>query len=254
MDKVSIITSTYNSASYINLMIDSILAQTSGNWELVITDDCSTDNTWHILKYYCKHDSRIKIFRLSKNSGPAISRNNSIAHSTGRFIAFCDSDDLWEPTKLKEQLMFQRKHNLELTYSYYKLINSNGKIIGSVKSPKFLNYNIMLMNDFIGFLTVIYDTKRLGKIYLPSIKKRQDWALLILLYKNKVRGGCIKKYLAKYRVHDLSISNNKIGLIKYIFKVYYSILRLGVVTSSFLLMQYPFIYLFKRIMFYRRNT
>jgi len=254
MDKVSIITPTYNSASYINLTIDSILAQTSENWELIITDDCSTDNTWNILKYYSKLDSRIKIFRLSKNSGPAISRNNSITHSTGRFIAFCDSDDLWEPTKLKDQLMFQVNNNLDLSYSHYKLINSDDDIIGFVKSPGYLNYHFMLMNDFIGFMTVIYDTESLGKLYLPIIEKRQDWALLLFIFRNKVKSGCIKKYLALYRVHSGSISNNKVSLIKYIFNIYYTIQGLSFAISTLLLVQYPFTYFLKRLLFYRRKT
>ena len=251
MDKVSIITPTYNSAAYICHTIDSIRSQSYKNWELLITDDNSTDNTWSILEHYSNIDSRVKIFRFAQNRGPAKSRNNSISHAVGRYIAFCDSDDLWEPSKLEEQITFQKDYNYDITYSYYTIIDKNGKEIGAVKSPSKINYSLMLLNDFIGFLTVIYDTNKFGKVYLPNILKRQDWALLLILFKNKASSGCYKKHLAKYRLHEKSISNNKMSLVKYIFEVYYSIMKIGCVASVLLLLQYPPVYFMKRIVYHQ---
>ena len=102
----SIITPSYNSQAYISQTIESILAQTYSKWELLITDDCSTDQTIEIIKSYQKNDIRIRLFLLDKNQGAGVARNNSIKEANGRYIAFCDSDDLWMPEKLKIQIDF----------------------------------------------------------------------------------------------------------------------------------------------------
>lgn len=109
---VSIITPSYNSAAYIAEMIESILAQTYTNWELLITDDCSTDDSVKIIESYATKDSRIKLFRLASNSGAGIARNKSIEEARGRYIAFCDSDDLWKPQKLEKQVEFMQKTDM----------------------------------------------------------------------------------------------------------------------------------------------
>ena len=109
---VSIITPSYNSAAYIAEMIESILAQTYTNWELLITDDCSTDDSVKIIESYATKDSRIKLFRLASNSGAGIARNKSIEEARGRYIAFCDSDDLWKPQKLEKQVNSCKKTDM----------------------------------------------------------------------------------------------------------------------------------------------
>ena len=108
-DLVSIITPSYNSSSFIAQTIESILSQTYVNWELLITDDCSTDNTRDIVEYYQRKDSRIKFFQLKQNAGAAVARNHSIRMARGRYIAFCDSDDRWYPEKLEKQLAFMKE-------------------------------------------------------------------------------------------------------------------------------------------------
>ena len=111
-DLVSIITPTYNSEKYISETIQSIQAQTHTNWELLITDDCSTDQTIKTVKRFQENDSRIRLYKLEKNQGAGIARNNSIIKATGRYIAFCDSDDQWKPAKLEKQVKFMKTHKL----------------------------------------------------------------------------------------------------------------------------------------------
>ena len=244
---------SHNSEEYIEKSIVSIINQTYKNWELLITDDNSTDNTIQILERYQKKDNRIKIFRLGISSGPAITRNKSIKHSLGRFIAFCDSDDLWMETKLEYQLKYQIENKLDLSYSHYHIIDESDNITGYIKSLSNLNYLLMTMNDFIGFLTVIYDSKTLGKVYLPEIMKRQDWAMLLAIFGKNVNTGCCPLYLAKYRVRKDSISAQKIGLVKYIYEVYYRIENHSFLISIFLVVQYPFTYIFKRLFTFKRT-
>jgi len=116
---VSIITPSYNSSSFIAETIESILSQTYLNWELLITDDCSTDRSVEIIERYIQRDSRIKLFRLEKNCGAGVCRNRSISEAKGRFIAFCDSDDRWCPEKLEKQLAFMRGKDCALSYTSY---------------------------------------------------------------------------------------------------------------------------------------
>lgn len=108
-DLVSIIMPSYNTAKYISAAIESILNQTYENWELIIVDDCSTDNTDEILTEYAKKDSRIRYYKNEKNSGAAVARNRALRQAKGKWVAFLDSDDLWEKDKLEKQICFMKK-------------------------------------------------------------------------------------------------------------------------------------------------
>ena len=160
---VSIITPSHNSSKFIGKMIDSIISQSYVNWELLITDDSSTDNTVEIIKKYTANDSRIKLFQLQENLGAGIARNNSIKFSNGRFIAFCDSDDIWFQNKLELQINFMIETNSELTYSGYREISEDG-IPGKIRKAKpVLTYKEILRNNYIHCFTAIYDSLSLGK-------------------------------------------------------------------------------------------
>ena len=180
---VSIIMPSYNSSKYIAKTIDSIVSQFYTNWELLITDDCSTDNTCEIIKEYAAYDQRIKLFVMEENKGAGVARNKSIEEAKGRYIAFCDSDDRWKPEKLEVQLRFMVENRVEICYSSYLKCNENDKVFGIVIAPSKISYKKMTRNDYIGFLTCIYDTHQIGKIYMPTLRKRQDWAWKILLMK-----------------------------------------------------------------------
>lgn len=230
---VSIITPTFNSSQFICETIESIINQTYPYWELLITDDCSNDKTIDIIQKYILQDSRIKLFKLDKNSGAGICRNNSIMMATGRFIAFCDSDDCWMPNKLEKQLSFMIEKNCTLSYTSYMTCNEKSNIIGIVVCKKKITYKDMKHNDGIGCLTAIYDTTEFGKIYLPTLRKRQDWGLWLKILKEcKIAYG-MKEPLAIYRIRQNSISSNKLSLIKYNIKVYQEVLQFSKIKSLY---------------------
>src|SRR6187402_1358652 len=126
---VSIIMPSYNSAAFIAQSIDSVRTQTHANWELIMVDDCSTDNTVEIVREFTA-DERIKLYVLDKNSGAGIARNTAVSKAQGTYIAFLDSDDLWKPEKLQRQLQFMSEHNQPFAFSFYDCIGENGEWLG----------------------------------------------------------------------------------------------------------------------------
>lgn len=247
MDKVSIITPTYNSEKFIAETIVSIQNQTYNNWELLITDDCSTDNTKKIIFEFQEKDIRIKFFELKKNSGAGIARNYSIKKSTGRYIAFCDSDDKWKENKLEVQINFMKKNNLPLTYSSYDVIDQHNNFKKTIICPEKITYKKMLRNNYVGCLTAIYDSRILDKKYMSSIRRRQDWALWLNILKIIKTTEGIKDSLAIYRDRSNSISSNKIKMLTYNWRIYYDILGYNLIKSSFLIINFMLFYVIKKI-------
>ena len=137
---VSIIVPTYNVEKYIEQTIECVLAQTFTNWELVITDDCSTDTTIEIIKRYIQVDKRIRLFILPQNSGAAFARNHSIEHARGRYIAFLDSDDWWYPEKLNKQMEFVQNTNCEFCFTAFEYADKDLKVTGVSHKPKKITY------------------------------------------------------------------------------------------------------------------
>lgn len=223
-DLVSIITPSYNCSQFISETIRSILAQTYKNWELLITDDCSTDDSCDIITEFVNKDPRIKLFRLNKNSGAGIARNNSIREAKGRFIAFCDSDDRWYPEKLEKQLVFMTVGGYGLTYTSYMTCSENGIINGIMVSRRKETFSSILRDDKIGCLTVIYDIEKVGKVYMPDIRKRQDWALKIKILAICHEAYGLKEPLAIYRLRCNSLSSSKLNLVRYNITVYRTVL------------------------------
>lgn len=234
---VSVIMPTYNSARFVAESIRSIQAQTLADWELLITDDCSTDNTVEIVEMFVRNDSRIKLFRLEKNSGGGVTRNKSISEAQGRYIALCDSDDRWMPDKLAKQIAFMEEKQCALSYSSYMTCDENGKTTGIVVCRNQETSDTIKRDNKIGCLTAIYDTEKIGKIYMPEIRKRQDWGLMIrVLQKCGIAYG-MKEPLAIYRIMANSVSANKKSLIKYNVNLYREVLG----WSKFRAMAYFFI-------------
>lgn len=235
---VSIITPSYNSESFISETILSIQNQTFKNWELIITDDCSSDNSVGVIKSFIKKDDRIRLYILKSNQGAGVARNHSIKMAKGRYIAFCDSDDQWKPNKLELQLNFMKKNNIILSYSGYDVIGENGKYIKTIYPPKTINLRKILSNNYIGCLTAIYDSKIIGKHYMPSIRKRQDWVLWISILKKIKKTQGINASLAIYRLRKNSVSRNKFNLIMYNWHVYNKVLGYNFLKSVLLLINF----------------
>lgn len=238
---------TYNSIKYLEYSINSVLAQTYSNWELLITDDCSTDHTFDFILKYSSIDPRIKVFRNINNLGAGSARNNSIKHAKGRFIAFLDSDDLWHPNKLEKQISFMLKKECALSYSYYQKINEDGQLKGIIKAPKFTNSKKLLFTNVIGCLTAIYDTQKVGKLYMPLIRRRQDMALWLKIMNISGNAYGIPEILAYYRVSKNSLSGNKYNAAKSQWHLYRNILTLGFVKSSIYFISYAFFGLIKKL-------
>lgn len=206
---VSIIMPSWNTGRFIEETIDSVIAQTYPNWELLIVDDCSTDNTDELVAKY--KDDRIKYFKNEKNSGAAFARNRAMREAQGEWIAFLDSDDLWTPEKLEHQINFMKKNGYSLSFTEYEKIDEESKPLNIyVSGPDKVNKHKMYNYDYIGQLTMMYSVKEFGLIQIKDIKKNNDYAIRLQLYKKP--GTCaylLKENLAKYRVRKVSISHDK---------------------------------------------
>ncbi len=233
---VSVVTPVYNAANFLEETIQSVLNQTYPHWELILIDDCSSDGSFEIAKAYSTDDFRIKCFQLSENQGAGIARNFGIKEAKGTFIAFLDADDLWFPEKLQKQVDFMINNNCNICFSSYQLMNEDGTLQSKiVEALDLLSYNKLLKSNYIGNLTGIYNTETLGKIYAPVIRKRQDWALWLTALKIEKEALGIKEPLAYYRVRKNSISENKMGLLKYNYAVYNKVLGFSTLKSLFLM-------------------
>lgn len=246
-DLISIIMPSFNSSKYIKNSISSIQNQTYKNWELLITDDCSIDNTTEIIKTFLKHDTRVKLFSLNKNQGAGAARNNSIKQAKGRYIAFCDSDDQWKKNKLEVQLSFIKKNKLLFSFTDYDVVSEDNQFIKRIKCPYKMTYSKLLKNNYVGCLTAIYDKEKLGKMYMPMIRKRQDWVLwLNIMSKIKNTKG-LNDSLSIYRTRAGSVSRGKLLLIKYNWKVYRQELKFTFFASLMYLTQFLFFYTLKKL-------
>ncbi|WP_163580501.1 glycosyltransferase family 2 protein [Gracilibacillus saliphilus] len=237
---VSVITPTYNSETYIQETIESVLQQTYPNWEMIIVDDGSSDQTIAIIEEYQKEDDRIRLIALEKNQGAAVARNTAIENAQGRYIAFLDSDDRWLPEKLERQLTFMQEHDYAFTYTSYLEIHSDDAKNKVVTIPDAVEYNDLLKNCVIGCLTVILDRDKINEIQMVNIRARQDYALWLNLTRRGFTAFGLQETLAKYRVRQNSISSNKIKMAKQNWKVYREVEKLNLLKSVWYFMHYAY--------------
>ena len=228
---VSIIMPAYNAELHIAESIDSVISQTYSNWELLITDDRSTDTTQKIINEYAIQDSRIKLFINDENGGAGIARNNSIKQSVGRFIAFLDADDQWLPEKLTTQISFMLRNNYAFTFTAYQKLEGE-TLKGTVTPPQSTTYNKLLNSNVIGCLTAVYDTNVLGKHYMPVIRKRQDMGLWLSLLKQVPKSYSLPDVLALYRV-DSGMTQNKFKILKWQWLFYRDVLELNIFRATY---------------------
>lgn len=233
---VSIIMPAYNAEKYISQAIQSVIEQTYKKWELIIIDDCSSDNTLNIVKLYAKKDERIKYTKQSSNYGAAKARNIGIEMSKGDYIAFLDSDDLWRKEKLEKQITFMKENNLTFTCTYYDKIDENSNSLNIVvKYKKEAVYNELLKSS-PGNSTVIYNSKKLGKIYARDIKRRNDYVLWLDVIKRSKGIWCLDEVLGSHRIREGSISSKKLKLVKYHWYIYREFENINVFKSIYLVM------------------
>ena len=229
---VSIITPLYNSEKYIAETIESVLAQTYSNWEMIIVDDCSKDNSTKIVEKKKKKDRRIKLYRNEINKGVSYTRNRAIDLSQGKYIAFLDSDDLWKKEKLEKQIKFMEEKNVVLSYTAYEKINEDGSKRGEVRVPDKLDYEELLKNCLIGFLTAIYRKEELKDFKFIN-SKAEDYIFWLSILKRINYAYGLNEILASYRVLNNSRSSNKIDIVKFHWKIYRKIEKLSLQRSIY---------------------
>lgn len=240
-DLVSILIPTYNTEKFIKATLQSVQNQTFSNWEMILVDDASTDQTVAIIEEFAQNDNRIKLFRLEKNSGNGFARNIALEKASGKYIAYLDADDLWFPEKLEKQIRFLKTKNLPFTFSFYDCIDDDGNDLKRrVETPVPLTYNQLFFCNYVGNLTAIYDAEFFGKIKLESSQKRQDWRLWLTILKQIKTAEAIPESLAFYRIRKDSISSSKFKLIKHNFGVYREFHGYNLVFSVLLMMRFLF--------------
>ena len=243
---VSVITPTYNCAKFIAETIESVQAQTYENWEMVIVDDCSTDDTKAIVDAYIAKDSRVKYHCLEENSGAAVARTKAMELAQGEFMAFCDSDDLWMPDKLARQLAFMAETGHAFTCTAYEQMDEESKSLDRViKTVTKTDYNRLLLDCPVGNSTVMYNVGVMGKFQVPNIRKRNDDALWLQMLKKEKYIWGMPDVLMRYRIRSNSISSNKLKVIKYHWILYRQIEHLSVLRSAFHICWWCFLKVFK---------
>ena len=231
-DLVSIIMPSYNTGRFIKETIESVLAQSYPTWELIIVDDCSTDDTDDVVRQYLA-DKRIRYIKNDTNSGAAVSRNRALREAKGKWIAFLDSDDLWEADKLQKQIIFMKDNGYHFSYTNYVEIDEESKVNGkSVTGPKRISKHGMYNYCWMGCLTVMYDADTVGLIQIADIKKNNDYAMWLKVCK-KANCYLLDESLARYRKRSGSISNHGyMKLIKWHYKLYREAEKKNVVVST----------------------
>ena len=244
---VSIIMPLYNGEKFIKITLESVLKQTYKNWELLITNDGSKDNSPKIVEEYIKNDKRIKLFNQI-NKGSAAARNNSLKEAKGKYIVFLDSDDIWEDNFLEEQIKFLKEKNISLVFSSYRRINEDGKeILDPFIVPEKVSYKYLLKTCSLTCLTSIYDREKTGIIFFNEELKslRDDYVMWLTMLKKIDFAYGNKKILASYRIFSNSTTGKKFKVLKPQFLVYYKIEKLGLIRSLYYFINWIFISLNK---------
>ena len=212
---VSIITPVYNSSLFLMETAESVLCQSYKNWEWILIDDKSTDDSWRILSELSRKDNRVQIYSNEVNSGSGITRNHAIKKANGKYIAFLDSDDTWHPQKLEKHISFMLEKGALFSHTSYGYLDERGKVIKSTfrvsKTP--VSYKDLLKRTEISCLTAIYDAETLGKFYMSEHRRKQDYALWLSILKTGTKSYGLDEELAFYRQRLDSATSNKFKLI-----------------------------------------
>lgn len=250
---VSVIMPSFNTAEYISDSIKSVQSQTYQNWELLIVDDCSSDNTDKVVEPFLD-DRRVKYIKNEKNSGAAVSRNRALREAKGRWIAFLDSDDLWVSQKLEKQIRFMKKNDYHFSYTVYSEIDENGRPNGvTVTGPRRITKTGFYNYCWPGCLTVMYDKEMVGGIQVADIRKNNDYAMWLRVSRF---ADCYlyPESLAFYRRRSGSISNHSIvTLIKWHYILYREAEKENCILASFNTLR-NLVFGFYKKMVYVRHT
>jgi teichuronic acid biosynthesis glycosyltransferase TuaG len=232
MPLVSIITPCWNVERLIGETIQSVQAQTFGDWELLIADDCSTDRTPAIVERFAASDPRIRLIRQPRNGGPALARQAAIDQAQGRYLAFLDSDDLWLPAKLERQLAFAQKVGAPLSYTGFRRIDEAGSVTGRlITVPESLTYRQLLKNTSIATLTAMVDRHLAGKIAMRN-EPYDDFCLWLSILKPGLVAYGLNEDLARYRVRGHSVSSRPLRSARWVWHIYRNVEKLSLLKSA----------------------
>lgn len=234
---VSIVTPVYNVEKFITETMDCVRAQSFADWELLLVEDCGTDNTVSVIREYLEKtgDARIRLICQEQNGGAARARNRGVREAAGRFITYIDADDLWEPEKLEHQLKFMEEKEAAFCFTGYEFADENGKGLGKiVRVPEKLVYKEALKNTTIFTSTVMFDTAKISKDQLEMpIMKSEDTALWWRVLRQGYTAYGLDENLVKYRRPGKSLSSNKLEAIRRIWNLYRKAEGLGIVKSAY---------------------
>lgn len=220
---VSIIVPVHNAGAYIEKTIETVKAQTYTQWELLLVDDCSTDDSRQKIRSCMQEDSgQIRLIEKKHNEGAAGARNTGIDAARGRYIAFLDADDLWMPDKLSKELAFMKERQAAFAFTAYEFGDRDGKGTGKIVSvPPELTYFKALSRTVIFTTTVLLDTEKTGRdlIRMPDIKS-EDTATWWKILRNGFTAYGLDEVLAIYRRPANSLSSNKLEAIRRIWNLY----------------------------------
>ncbi|TFV97223.1 glycosyltransferase family 2 protein [Algoriphagus kandeliae] len=213
--QVSIVTPVYNTGKYLKACLDSVLNQSFSDWEMILIDDCSSDDSRLILDEYCKRDNRFILIKNEKNEGSGISRNKGIDKAKGRYLCFLDSDDTWHKDKLAKQFQFMKQNGYAFSFHSYDFTNEEGeKILApEIVTTKPVDYKFLLKRTIISTITVMIDLEQTGKFYMPRHRRKQDYGLWLSLLKSGYLAYGMVDILATYRQRKGSATSNKWTLI-----------------------------------------
>lgn len=243
---VSIIMPAYNAGRYLESAVQSVQEQTWPQWELLIVDDASKDNTSAIALDLQGNDPRIRFLKHQQNQGVAMARNFAMEQARGKYIAFLDSDDLWLPAKLETQLAFMNETGTAIAYSAYQRMDEQGRPLGTVVPPPEVSYAGLLRGNVIGNLTGIYDASRLGK-QLFSPYRHEDYVAWLALVRKAGKARGVQEVLARYRVYSGSTSANKLRTLNWQWQIYRKVEKLSFVHACELMCFYGYNAISKRL-------
>ncbi len=251
---VSVIMPSYNSERHIAEAIASVQAQTLPDWELLVSDDCSTDSTREVVAGIAEGDPRVRLFPLEENGGAAAARNNSLAHARGRYVAYLDSDDLWLPEKLERQLAFMRERGAGFSCASYEVVGEGGEPLGrTVRMLDECDYMGFLTHNLLQTVGIVADTSVVDRslLVMPPLRRRQDAAtwLQVLRAGHTCRG--VPEVLGRYRRVAGSLSSDKVKAARGVWHLYREVERLPLRTSLYCFARYAALAVWKRT--YRKN-
>ena len=234
---VSVVMPAHNSQSSLSESVQSVLAQTYRDWELIIVDDASRDGTLELARQLASNDPRIRVLPLEQNVGVAEARNRGIGAALGQYLAFLDSDDLWLPYKLQVQIDFMRSSSAPFSFAQYRRIGRDGSLSNPVKVPRSVDYEGLLRGNSIGCLTVAIDRYQIPEVSMPKIKHEDYVTWLKILRQGHIAYG-IPQDLARYRVTSSSVSSDKRRSASWTWNIYRRVEGLSLLKSAWCFLHY----------------